>query len=289
MPPRIVSLAILVYWLVGAFFLLKWEVVPELTLGYPPDLRAIAAAAGESPTPVSWSIDVIDDPRRPEARRSVGKAVTDSNRLADGSYALSSRVDFDAAEVLKQSPLSGGAGVKLSILGEYRVDPHGDLRSFTMDVKGGDSEDVFFNVQGKVNDGVMDVQSRGIASMMNIHRKFPYEPRSVVSDSLRPLDRLPGLHVGQRWDMKIINPLSGAVETARVVVERRTFIDWNGEAVSAFEVVQTAGPIKAKTWVRLDGVILRQQVPLPFVEMVLERLPDPTPKPNAEPAAETTP
>lgn len=289
MPPRFVSLAILVYWLIGAFFLLRWEVLPELTLGYPPDLRAIAAAAGENPRPVSWSIDMIDDPRRPEARRTVGRAVTDSNRLADGSYALSSRVDFDASEVLRQPSLVGGAGVKMSLVGEYRVDRHGDLSWFTMVVKGGDSEEDFFKVVGKVRDGVMDVQSHGIASMLNLNRQFPYEPRSVVADSLRPLDRLPGLHVGQRWDMKIVNPLSGNVETARMVVERRGLIDWNGEAVSAFEVVQTAGPIKSKTWVRLDGVILRQQVPLPFVEMVLERLPDTAPSPVLESGAEVSP
>src|SRR5208282_6202723 len=51
MPSRFVSLAILVYWCIAAFCLLTWEVLPELTLGYPPDLRAIAAA-GESASPL---------------------------------------------------------------------------------------------------------------------------------------------------------------------------------------------------------------------------------------------
>ena len=44
MPSRFVSLAILIYWCVAAFFLLTWEILPELSLGYPPDLRAIASA-----------------------------------------------------------------------------------------------------------------------------------------------------------------------------------------------------------------------------------------------------
>lgn len=39
MPSRFVSLLILVYWSVAAFFLLTWEVIPELTLGNAPDLR----------------------------------------------------------------------------------------------------------------------------------------------------------------------------------------------------------------------------------------------------------
>ena len=46
MPSRFVSLAILVYWCIAAFCLLTWEVLPELTLGYPPDLR-------RSPRPVT--------------------------------------------------------------------------------------------------------------------------------------------------------------------------------------------------------------------------------------------
>ena len=42
MPSRFVSLAILIYWSIAAFLLLTWDVIPELTQGYPPNLRAIA-------------------------------------------------------------------------------------------------------------------------------------------------------------------------------------------------------------------------------------------------------
>jgi hypothetical protein len=96
-----------------------------------------------------------------------------------------------------------------------------------------------------------------------------------VHDSLGPLDRLPGLHLGQRWDSRVVNPFTGQVEQVRVEVQRRTLIHWNSEPVSAFEVVQHAGPITAKTWVRPDGVIVRQEVPFPFVRLVLERVPEP--------------
>ncbi|OJW14394.1 MAG: hypothetical protein BGO49_28725 [Planctomycetales bacterium 71-10] len=284
MPPRLVSLAILVYWSVAAFFLLTWEVLPEMTLGYPPDLRAIASAAGTNPGPVTWSIDVIDDRGKPDVRRTVGSATTESRRTEEGAYEMTSHVDVDASELLRRTPLAGAPGVHLTIDGRYDVSPRGDLRSFDMEVKGAGLGDKLFSVEGRVADGVLEVSSRGIASLLNRRMKFPYEPKGVVYDSLRPLDRLPGLQVGQRWDVQVVNPLSGTVETARVVVEKRTLIDWNGEAVSAFEVVQTAGPIRARTWVALDGVILRQQVPMPVVEMILERLPDGAPKPVAEPA-----
>ncbi len=90
MPSRFVSLAILVYWCIAAFCLLTWEVLPELTLGYPPDLRAIAVA-GESAKPVTWSIQIIDDPKAPDVRRSVGSADTASKRLPDGRNELTTR------------------------------------------------------------------------------------------------------------------------------------------------------------------------------------------------------
>ena len=75
MPSRFVSLVILIYWSIAAFCLLTWDVIPELTSGYPPDLRAITLA-GDSTRPVRWSIQVIDDPRFPDVRRTVGEAVT---------------------------------------------------------------------------------------------------------------------------------------------------------------------------------------------------------------------
>src|SRR5271166_4740588 len=103
MPSRFVSLAILIYWSTAAFLLLTWDVIPELTLGYPPDLRAIAVA-GDSFRPVRWSIQIVDDPRHPEVRRIVGESVTASSRRPDGWFTLTSKVEIDAGELLKGTP-----------------------------------------------------------------------------------------------------------------------------------------------------------------------------------------
>jgi hypothetical protein len=82
-----VSLVILVYWLIAAFCLFAWDVIPELGSGYPPDLRAIALA-GDSSRSVRWNIQVIDDPRFPDVRRVVGEALTGSSRRPEGWFAL---------------------------------------------------------------------------------------------------------------------------------------------------------------------------------------------------------
>ena len=99
-----------------------------------------------------------------------------------------------------------------------------------------------------------------------------YEPRSVVSDILGPLDRLPGLHVGQRWEMQVVNPFTGQVESGagggdpsrRDPLGGEPRIDLRGGA-------EDASTLQMHTWVRPDGVILRQEVPFPFVRLVLER------------------
>jgi hypothetical protein len=273
MPSRFVSLAILVYWSVAAFCLLTWEVLPELSLGYPPDLRAIASASDAS-KPVTWSVQVIDDPKTPEVRRSVGEAKTESRRLPDGWFELSCRLNFDAGEMLKGTAFGTKASVGLELTSLYKVDRSGNLRSFEMKVSPRGTRETLFTVTGQLKQGTMEVVSKGPVPMLNQKFSFQYEPRSVVHDALGPLDRLPSLHLGQRWDTQVVSPFTGKVERVRVEVLRRTLVHWNGEPVSAFEVVQHAGPITSRTWVRADGVVLRQEVPLPFVHLVLERAAD---------------
>jgi hypothetical protein len=277
MPSRFVSLAILIYWCLAAFCLLTWEVLPELSLGYPPDLRAIAAA-GDSTKPVVWSIQVVDDPASPEIRRSVGEATTSSKRMPDGWFELTSEVGFDAGRLLAGTPLGVRSSARLNLSSVYKVDPSGNLRAFDLNARSHHSSDDLFTVTGRLTNGMMEVVAKGPLPVLNQKTSFPYEPRSVVQDALGPLDRLPSLHLGQRWDTRVINPFSGQVERVRVEVQRRTLIHWNGEPVSAFEVVQHAGPITAKTWVRPDGVILRQEVPFPFVRLVLDRRPELSPR-----------
>jgi hypothetical protein len=273
MPSRFVSLAILIYWSIAAFLLLTWDVIPELTLGYPPDLRAISVA-GDSSKPVRWSIQIVDDPRYPEARRTVGESVTASSRRADGWFEMTSRVEIDAGGLLKGTPFVGRSTNRLRVESLYLVDSSGNLNSFDLQVSKKESGEQLITVRGQLKGGKMEIVSHGPVQILNQNMTFDYEPRSVVHDVLGPLDRLPGLHVGQRWESRVINPLSGHIEPVRVEVARRGLIHWEGNPVTTFEVVHRTSPFSMKTWVRTDGVILRQEIPFPFVRLVLERRPD---------------
>lgn len=269
MPSRLVSLLILVYWSVAAFCLLTWDVLPELSMGYPPDLRGIAFAS-DSDRPVRWSIQVLDGPGA-DNPRTVGEAVTSSKRQSDGWFEMSSRVEFDADDLLRGTILAMRESLPVVVKSRYHVDPSGNLQNFDLRVASRDFGEELVHVSGKLREGKMEIVSQGPLPILNKTLSFKYEPRSVVSDILGPLDRLPGLHVGQRWEMQVVNPFSGQVEKVRVDVTRRTVIHWAGNPETTYEVEQKVSSFRMRTWVRPDGVILRQEVPFPFVRLVLER------------------
>ena len=51
-------------------------------------------------------------------------------------------------------------------------------------------------------------------------------------------------------------------------------IFWDGNPTEVFIVEHKASTFSAKTWVRRDGLVLRQQLPTPLVKLVLEREPE---------------
>ncbi len=291
MPSRIVCVAILVYWLVAALGLISRDLLPELTIGAPPDLRTIASAGGDA-APVRWSILVADKPDDPEARRSVGQAVTESKRTSDGWIEMTSTVVFDSGRLLavslKGGPKAGSAvDEKIEFVSDYHVDPSGNLRTFHAEVRLAGQTAGLWQIDGKLKNRMMEVVSKGPLPILNRSLSFEYNDRGVVQSQFGPLDRLPGLAVGQRWDERIASPLTGQVETVRAEVTRKVVTHWDMSPVTTLEVVHRSKAVTARTWVRQDGLVLRQEVALPMLRLVLERMPDGAktmPTPSAAPA-----
>ena len=160
MPSRFVSLAILIYWSIAAFCLLSWDVLPELAQGYPPDLRSITYASGDT-KPVRWSLQVIDNPKDPDVRRTVGEAVTSSTRRPNGWFDIESRVEFDAGGLLRGTLFATRMGMPLEIESLYHVEPSGNLRSFEINVRIARLVRAPDQHDGEVEHGKMTIVSKG--------------------------------------------------------------------------------------------------------------------------------
>jgi hypothetical protein len=279
MPPRLVCVTLLLYWLVAAVGLVSRDLLPELSVGAPPDLRTIANA-GEHALPARWTIQVVDDPAVPEARRTVGQAVTASRLGPGGCVEMTSAVTFDSGRLLgglmKVAPGQRRVGEddQIEFFSSYQVDPSGNLRSFHGEVRMSSQPEGLWRIDGGLKNGAMEVVSQGPLPFLNRTMSFPYHARGVVQSQFGPLDRLPGLQVGQRWDEQIVSPLTGRVETVRAEVKRRTMIHWDKSPVKTLEVVHTSKAVTARTFVRPDGLVLRQELSFPMLRLALERQPD---------------
>jgi hypothetical protein len=269
MPHRLVSVAILLFWSIAAFALFTRDMLPELLVGDPPDLRSISKADGAF-EPTHWSIMVAEDPSLMNLR-SVGQAVTKSTLKADGWVEMTSDVRIDAKGLLKGTPFQTLHDEQLVVLSNYHIDPSGNLFAFWTGVKSASEAGELLTLEGRVKDESLEVRAKGPMPIFNWTRTFAYQPRGMVQNTLGPIDRMPGLQVGQRWESRVVSPLTGRVESIRVEVARKGVITWGNNPVTALEVVARASPLTVRMWVRPDGLVLRQEVPFPFVRLVLDR------------------
>jgi hypothetical protein len=271
MPHRLVSVAILVGWAVASGLLFSRDVLPDLMIGSPPDLRTVALA-DEGAKPTRWAILVADDPGGLQLR-AVGQAKTLTERKSDGWVRMTSFAWFDAGELVKGTPISVVQNDRLEVRAMFDVDASGNLEEFLASVRLAGSHEDLLRLAGRVQGNRLEVQSQAVGQspILNWTRTFPYQPRGLVQNALGPMERMPGLQVGQRWESKVISPITGQVQKVAVEVAGRRLITWDGNPVWTLEVVTHMLPWTARTWVRRDGLVLRQEVPFPLARLYLER------------------
>jgi hypothetical protein len=277
MPSRPACVAILLFWVYAAGGLLRRDVLPDYWTTPPPDLRTIAAAEEDS-RPTEWDLSVAEDTAH-QGLRSVGRAITESRRTADGGSELISRVFFDSGGLLRGTPFAQKvdeprADEHLEVDTICEIDPSGKLRRFQARIGAVGDPEAMMTLDGRVRGKAIEILAKGPIPLLNWTRSFPYEPGGMIQNAMGPIDRLPGLQVGQRWETRVVSPLTGRVERVNVEVTGKRSIQWDNNLETTLEVVTHFAPISARTWVRRDGLVLRQEIPFPFVKLILQRLPD---------------
>ena len=274
MPSRWACVALLLLWAVATVGLIRRDVLPDLLIGPPPDLRSVAAA-DVAAGPTKWAILVADDSSF-QSLRSVGQAVTESVHEPDGRLRLRSKIWFDSGGLLRGTPFAFREDVRIDVDNDCLIDPSGNLVSFRAVVRAGGVDESLLTLDGAYKDHAIEVKARSLIPQLNGTKPFPYEPKTMIHNALGPIDRLPGLAVGQRWEERVVSPLTGKIDVVKAEVVRKAEIYWDKSMTAAYEVLYRIHPaISARTWVRKsDGLVLRQEVPFPVVRLMIERMPE---------------
>lgn len=98
----------------------------------------------------------------------------------------------------------------------------------------------------------------------------------ALGDALRPFDGLTNLHVGQTWQLQLVNPLAGqlpgldagyAPEAIRARVTSRVALETEAGSVDAF-IIEAE---RLRAWVAVDGRVLRQELDVPVLGRLILR------------------
>ena len=251
MPNHWLVAAICAFWFLMMALLLERDILPQWQMHSGPDFRAIAEAALDS-GPVRWAVLQGED--------RIGTAETSWVRHPDGSAEF--RGDLDLRNLTTSPTLVEMAGDgRLRWQSVCQVSSDGNLELLNIQVYWGDSKPAM-TVHGKVNGDIMKVVFRSGA--FSHEEEFYYEPHSLVMSALAPIDKLPNLSLGQKWQHHVMNPIPmlGKTDIVRCEVTGEQVITWRGEPVPTYVVEQTYGHIRASCWVAHDGTVLRQEVPI---------------------------
>lgn len=116
-------------------------------------------------------------------------------------------------------------------------------------------------VRGRVVNGILRATIR-VGETDTTLQDIPLPDNGVVGADLAPFLPMQNLAVGQTWTMSLFSPLTLRFERARVRVERREPLAWNGRTVNAFVATMTAaGAPRFTAWFDEHGTPLKMNGP----------------------------
>lgn len=175
MPTRGTCLAIVFYWLVAVSGLFVREILPELMVGAPPDLRSISLAEIDKPQrEVRWVVQVEDQPRGggTPTLRPVGQVKTLWSRTENGGFQLDTDVQFESGGLLRSTPFATPDNVRLAIPSQFSIDPGGNLVSFHTEVRAASDPNPLVTLDGVVSKAnkTIELKSKGLIPLLSIKK-----------------------------------------------------------------------------------------------------------------------
>ncbi len=303
MPSRPYIIVIIVlFWLATAGWLFYQE--------YWPNLRT-----GEAPP---YTIDLVDEARRVPITWTVyrdedGQLVKVGSNITQVEYHQEDDT-FDLAGNLlypKPFPALLPELERLRIESSYRVTREGELRyvqgALKLFIKQFQKE-IQAEVKGPVVEGRFIPDGKITypgGQQILVIAPVVLAGRGSVLNPQHPLNRIQGLHPGQRWTVPLFDPVALALSRARAddradpaaqfaiatlaslyksaaefrvldaeVLPSPEMLNWFGRPVVCLVIEYHGGDVTARTWVReTDGLVLQQEARLLGDRLVLKRNP----------------
>jgi hypothetical protein len=284
MPPRIVTWAILFFWLATSVWLFCREYLPRMQANKPPVFFTPQFADEVRARQLRWTIfqdrEEIGSPRRSSDR--IGSGTTEFRRKKNRLFEISCELSFSDLEfsILRIQRMRSA----------YRVGPAGELReleaqvTFAWDKTGVAVE---FGLTGKVGGDQFTSRLHLPAPMKRDWQLDPVKvsPEESFLNPLHPLDKVYGLYEGRHWRIHLINPLEGLttklslfdkseINTLECDVAEEKLV-WEGRQETCWVIdyhPPGKGKAVARTWVRQnDSSILRQEAKPFGNRMIIDR------------------
>ena len=292
MPPRWLSLLIVLFWLATTGWLIYHDVWPLLLPGQaPPYTIALADEVQTQQVHVRWAASYND---RPYLRLETWV----EHDPADDTFTLqaqarplpvSSKESGDDAD-----PFGGLVRLRRST-STYRVARNGDLRSVSVEFAveahaGGLLVPGEGSLQGEVKEGKFYSRLRVASPLLpgrDIEKEL--EPVAVsthgsVLSPLHPVSRITGLRPGQTWRLPLVDPIKDALTALAAgqpgpeivltahVLEKTETQTWDGRPVECLVIEYQGDDVTARTWVEVgSGYVIRQESERAGERLALQR------------------
>lgn len=286
MPSRITTFAILAFWLLTTGWFVRREILPAWGASdAPPYAIELADEAMRQAVPVTWTVS------------RNGEFLTTATTRAE-------YVEIDDTFVLscdvRGFPLLDRGALPVTIerlRNTNRISRAGELLGMQTEIALlAAGSRIELNIAAEVRDGKAWPQCTVRSPWGTLSPPLEAVPVATASvlNPLHPVQRVRGLHPGQRWVTPLVDPLADALRVAldrwirdtiggRVpwaagprqliaeVTGPRT-LEWNGQDQACYVIEYRGDDYQAASWVRVrDGLVLRQEAGAHGDEFALQR------------------
>ncbi|MSR48870.1 MAG: hypothetical protein EXS07_02375 [Gemmataceae bacterium] len=273
MPPRLISVMIVMLFIVVNTSLFYTEILPRIRSGLPPSFNVdLADEAGNLRPVVNWKVLV-----RGEEFLKLRTGVTLVDNQEDEFWLWA---EYSQPTNAGLKPARDFLGLKL-MRNEFRVHRDGDMLGLQAKVQIESLRGVDFpltlEISGEVSNGLLRPEVK-VDSRLG-ERTFKLEPMDVpvsgaVFQPFLPVHRILGLYPGRTWKQPFFDPLSLAFSsgvaqggldqgTGSVIAKvRNDIVDvmWGGKKIPCIIIDYTGSDLESTVWVGVqNGMVIRQK------------------------------